>query len=698
MKNNMTKYLNLMIRTFVVFLGLVGFSSPALAEEVEDRRQFSSQRVFDLEFAHDPQISPDGKTIVYARRSMDKFQDAVVGRLWLVDARSGRHRPLANAEFAASSARWSPSGDRLVYLTSKDGKPEMRVHFIDSGQSYSIAQFEHGPSAPAWSPDGSQIVFSKFVPAKGTSFTSAPSAPEGAQWSEPVRVFDDLQFRRDGRGYLKKGVNHIFVLDAQGGTPRQVTRGENGFYSPKWLDDSSILVVGNDVDDPELDPIESELYRVDLVNLERKAITERDGPDHSPAVSADGKTIAWLGYDDKLKAYQQTDVFVMDVSGGEPKNISADFDRSIGAIAWQGSRLIAQAQVDGEIHLLSSSGNGRFNTLATDLGGTSFGRPYVSGSFSVSKNAIAYTQGDATDLANVAYLSGSKARTLTDLNRDLKAQTDFAPIEEIKVKSRFDGREIEAWVALPKNFKADGSFPMILEIHGGPFAMYGSVFSAEIQRFAAEGYVTVYANPRGSTGYGEEFAQLIDRKYPSQDHDDLMSVVDYLVDEQYVDESRLFITGGSGGGVLTAWAVGKTDRFAAAATIKPVINWATMALSADIARFVSRHWLRAQPWEDPELYWRLSPISLVGNVTTPTMVMVGEADWRTPTWEAEQYYTALKVQKVDTVLVRIPGASHSIASRPSRLIAKVDNIMGWFKKYDKALELDEIPRTTVESN
>ena len=209
-------------------------------------------------------------------------------------------------------------------------------------------------------------------------------------------------------------------------------------------------------------------------------------------------------------------------------------------------------------------------------------------------------------------------------------------------------------------------------------------FAAEIQRFAAEGYVTAYVNPRGSTGYGEEFAQLIDLNYPGEDHDDLMSVVDALVARNYVSADRLFITGGSGGGVLTAWAVGKTDRFAAAATIKPVINWTSMALSADISRFVSRHWFRAQPWEQPQEYWRRSPLSLVGNVKTPTMVMVGEADWRTPTWEAEQYYTALKVQDVDTVLVRVPGAPHLIAGRPSQLIAKTDNIMGWFAKYDPA--------------
>ncbi|MEL7391692.1 MAG: prolyl oligopeptidase family serine peptidase, partial [Pseudomonadota bacterium] len=242
----------------------------------------------------------------------------------------------------------------------------------------------------------------------------------------------------------------------------------------------------------------------------------------------------------------------------------------------------------------------------------------------------------------------------------------------------------EAWVALPHGFEADGSAPMIMEIHGGPFAMYGPYFASEIQRFAAEGYVTVYVNPRGSTGYGADFAMAIDKAYPGNDYDDLMSIVDALIERNYVSPDRLFVTGGSGGGILTAWIVGKTDRFAGAATVKPVINWMTMALSADIAQFVRRHWIREDPWENPDAFLDFSPIMLIENVVTPTLVMVGEEDWRTPTWEAEQFYTALKLKGVETALIRVPGSPHYIAGRPSRLIAKTDNIMGWFAKYDPA--------------
>lgn len=663
----------------------------AEADEQQDSRKFTSERLFDLEYAASPQISPDGKTVVYARRSMDKFTDRVASDLWSLDMRTGDHRPLISGEGSNSSVRWSPTGDRLIYLTSVDGKPSLRIRFQDTGKSFAIAQLEQSPSAPVWSPDGKYIAFSMLVVSESPSFATPIAAPENAEWSEPVRVFDDLTIRFDGAGYLKPGAQHVFIVSAQGGTPRQVTFGENGYTNPEWIDNNNLIVVGNDVEHAELDPIESELYKVSLVDLSIEAITSRDGPDHSPLMSPDGGFIAYRGYTDELKAYQQTDLYLMKTDGSDIQNLTANYDHTIESAQWlpSGRGLVVQALVDGLINLVVVDLSGKVKVLVTDIGGTSFGRPYASGSFSIASGlggntpTIAYTKGSPDRPAEVAYQQGfGDSRVLTDLNSDVLPYLDMAKLEEIKVKSRHDGREIEAWIALPHGFEADGSYPLLLEIHGGPFAMYGPYFATEIQRYAAEGYVTVYVNPRGSTGYGEEFSQLIDKAYPGNDHEDLMTVVDELLKKEYVDEQRLFITGGSGGGVLTAWAVGKTDRFAAAATIKPVINWTSMALAADISRFVSRHWLGVQPWENPDLYWRLSPISLVGNVKTPTLVMVGEEDWRTPAWEAEQFYTALKVQKVDSALIRIPGASHSIASRPSRLIAKVDNILGWFAKYD----------------
>lgn len=233
----------------------------------------------------------------------------------------------------------------------------------------------------------------------------------------------------------------------------------------------------------------------------------------------------------------------------------------------------------------------------------------------------------------------------------------------------------------PPDFDPQKRYPLLLEIHGGPFANYGPRFAAELQLFAAAGYVVLYVNPRGSTSYGEEFANLIHHNYPGQDYDDLMSGVDAVIAEGYVDPQQLYVTGGSGGGTLTAWIVGKTQRFRAAVVAKPVINWASFVLTADLSPVFARYWFGEMPWENPEAYWRRSPLSLVGNVTTPTLLLTGEEDLRTPMSETEQYYQALKLSGVETAMVRVPGASHSIARRPSQLIAKVAAILGWFERY-----------------
>jgi len=235
---------------------------------------------------------------------------------------------------------------------------------------------------------------------------------------------------------------------------------------------------------------------------------------------------------------------------------------------------------------------------------------------------------------------------------------------------------------LPPDFVAGKQYPLILEIHGGPFASYGPVFSTDDQLYAAAGYVVVYANPRGSTSYGEEFANLIHHDYPNHDYDDLMSVVDAAIAAGYANPNELFVTGGSGGGVLTAWIVGQTQRFRAAATQKPVINWASFSLTTDIATYVPKYWFGKLPWEDPQGYWRRSPLSLVGNVSTPTLVVVGEQDFRTPVSDSEQYYEALKLRGVATALVKVPGASHGgLAARPSQSAEKVSAILAWYQRY-----------------
>jgi dipeptidyl aminopeptidase/acylaminoacyl peptidase len=661
----------------------------AAKEDAAPSKRFTAERVFDMEYATDPQVSPDGKTVAYVRHSMDRMTDRDKGQIWILDLSDGSNRPLVTGGAGASSPRWSPDGSRMIYSTSTDGKPEIRVLYLDTGRSFPLAQFLEGPSQAVWSPDGKTIAFSMFVPGDTPSFAKPPKPPEGATWNDGVKVIDKLTFRFDGAGYLKDGADQVFVLPVDGGTPRQVTFGDAPMGGPAWLDNDTLLVSGNTAEDADMDPVESEIYAVELSDLSIRALTTRDGPDSGPVVSPDGKTVAYRGFDDKTLSYQQADLYLMDADGGNQRALAQDFAGEIGQTAWapDGKSLYVLSEDHGVLTLFNIDLKGKVSQVVTNIGGASIGRPYADGSFSVSTNkkpVVTYTAGfaDRPSEIGVAGADGKNAKVLTALNADVLPYVDVARVEEVKVASSADGLEIEGWVAFPPDFKADGTFPMILEIHGGPYSMYGPFWGSEIQRYAAEGYVTVWTNPRGSTGYGEDFALKIDKAYPGNDYDDLMSVVDEMVARKYVDPERLFVTGGSGGGILTAWIVTKTDRFAAAASIKPVINWMTMALAGDIAQVVRRHWIRAEPWSDPEAFLKFSPIRYVDKVVTPTLIMVGEEDWRTPAWEAEQFYTALKMNGVDTAYIRVPGSPHYIASRPSRLIAKTDNIMGWFAKYD----------------
>ncbi len=658
------------------------FLAPAGPAEA---RTFEPMDVFALQWADNPQISPDGRHIVYERMGFDIMKDRKRSSLWTIDADGRNQRPLAST---GQGAAWSPDGRRIAFVAKDEGSAQIQMHWMDSGQTARITELTESPGNLSWSPDGHWLAFTMRVPAEGTSFATMPKPPKGAEWAAPVKVIDRVVYRIDGGGYVDPGYTHVFVVSADGGAARQVTSGKHNFNGqPAWTANGKALIVSANLDDDwEYQPLDSELYRVGVDDGAMTRLTERKGPDHSPTLSPDGKQLAWLGFDDQRHPYQPMRVYVGNADASKPRSLTDSIDLSISAIAWDGNRgLWLQYDDHGRTRLgwIPASG-GKIDAIANDLGGTEIGRPYTSASFSAAGGRVAYTQAGEKSLANLAVVERSgKPKALTDLGANLLDRLTLGEMQEITTKSSADGREIQAWVVRPPNFDAKKKYPLVLEIHGGPFAAYGPTFAPEIQLYASAGYVVVYANPRGSTSYGTEFANLIENAYPGQDFDDLMSVVDATIALGSIDTDNLFVTGGSGGGCLTAWIVGHTDRFRAAVSAKPVINWSSFVLTADMYPFFTKYWFTGLPWENAENYVLRSPIHYVGNVTTPTMMMVGDDDHRTPASEAEQFYQALKLRKVDTAMVRVPGASHSIAARPSNLIAKVLNIEGWFEKHRK---------------
>ena len=648
---------------------------------------FLNTDVFELEVADDPQISPDGSRVAYVRRSMDIMTDRPVSNIWIVDTDGNNHRPLLSGARNFSEQSWSPSGDRLAFVTTVYGRgPQIHVMWMDSLRSGPLTNLRRTPTNLAWSPDGRWIAFTMFVPGTPASLATPPAKPEGAEWAPPARVIEESQYRGDGAGYLEKGNSHIFVLSAEGGTPRQLTSGAyNHGGRLAWTPDGrSIVFAANRQDDWFYDPMEAELWSIDVKSGELTRLTDRDGPDGAPAISPDGSKLAYLGFDDRKMGYHSSQVYVMDRRNGDVTTLARDLDREIEDVQWVGNNRLLIAYDDfGDRVIASLSLADRIEVITRDVGGVVVGRPYSSGGFSTAANgSFAYTAGSSTRPADVGIGRGTRAtRRITDLNEDLLGHKSIPAAEEIRWKSSADGLDIQGWIVQPPGFDPQKKYPLLLEIHGGPFQTYGPHFSPEVQLFAAAGYVVLYTNPRGSTSYGTDFANEIHHNYPGQDYDDLMSGVDAVIARGYIDEEQLFVTGGSGGGVLTAWIVGKTDRFAAAVVAKPVINWTSWALTADMYTFGTKYWFADMPWENPEAYWARSPLSLVGNVATPTALLTGEQDHRTPITESEQYYQALKLRKVDTALVRIPEASHGIVARPSQLIAKADNILAWFARY-----------------
>ncbi|WP_240732858.1 S9 family peptidase [Halioglobus maricola] len=643
--------------------------------------------IFQLQQATSPVVDGSGKRIFYLRQSMDIMKDQRRTNVWMIGSDGEQHRPITSGAMNASSLTIAADDNRLAWVARDDAGAQIFMHWLDSGHSAQLTRLPASPGNLSFSPDGNWISFTMKVPAAPETMGTLPAAPKGAEWAPPPTVVDKPVFRSDGVGELRPGFTHVFLVSTEGGSVRQLTSGDYNFGSSlSWSKDSQALFLSTNLaEDWRYQPRESDIYRLDIASGELTSLTDRSGPDGSARVSPDGRALAYLGYDDTGLAADHNRLYVMDLASGESRQLLDDLDRGINAVRWStnSKRLYISYDDKGDTVLASTDLSGRLKVITRDMASVAFGRPYSGGQFAVGgRDVIAYTVGAPYSPAELASGRGSEAGTqITHFNSNLLESRELGKVEEIWVESSADGLAIQGWIVKPPGFDPAKKYPLILEIHGGPSTAYGPHFSAEVQLYAAAGYVVLYANPRGSTSYGQAFVDEIHHNYPSKDYDDLMSAVDGVLAKGYVDEEQLYVTGGSGGGTLTAWIVGKTDRFRAAVVAKPVINWTSFVLTADNTPFFARYWFGEMPWENNEAYWKRSPLSLVGNVTTPTMLLTGQSDWRTPMWETEQYYSALKLSGVDTAIVRIPGASHSIARRPSQLLGKVAAILAWFERY-----------------
>ena len=666
------------IAMLLALLCLSMLSAPALAQG----NRLSIEQFLDWEYVASPQISPDGRQIVYTKHWPDKINDKYEDEIWIVDADGGHNRFLVKG----SQASWAPDGKRLAYVAQ--GQPagaQIFVKWIDLPGETQLTRLDRGPSNLAWAADSKHIAFTMNVPGNSNVTIRMPARPQGAKWIDAPRVVDRLNYRNDGSGWRPDGFLHVFVISDQGGTPRQLTDGNYQDGAPKWLPDSRTVVFsGVRKEDAEYLRGGSEIYSVSLDGGTIRALTDRDGPDTSPTVSRDGKLIAYTGFDQNDNTYSVTKLYLMNADGSGKRSLAPDFDRSPAGLFWaednsgvyfvaedRGSENLWFEPVKGGAPKHVTEGVQILNVSSTSRNGVAVG---VRSTPKEPGNVVLF------DVKNPRQLS-----TLTNINAGLLEGHKIGDVEEIWYDS-VGGMKVQGWIVKPPDFNPSKKYPLILYIHGGPHAMYGVGFNFEFQNHAANDYVVLYTNPRGSTGYGQTFGNAINNNYPGEDYDDLMRGVDEVVKHGYIDERNMFVTGGSGGGVLSSWIVGHTDRFAAAVVMKPVVNWYSFVGTTDGADWYYN--FKKLPWDDPSEHLRRSPISYVGNVKTPTMLIDGELDLRTPIEETEQYYRALKMRRIDTAMVRLADEYHGFNGdfslrHPSNRIAQILFLRGWFEKHKR---------------
>jgi dipeptidyl aminopeptidase/acylaminoacyl peptidase len=628
----------------------------------------------EWEDVQSPRLSPDGKQIIYTRRWIDKLNDRWESSVWMMNVDGSRNRALVQG----GDVQWSPDGTRIAYTAR--GEPsgnQIFVRWMDAeGATSQITRLTESPSSITWSPDGKSIAFSMQVPYRESWNIPLPQAPRGSKWTEPPRIVTKLDYRQDRQGFIDDAYSHIFVVSAEGGTPRQISSGNWNHSNPEWMPDGkSIVFSSNRVPESEYQWRQSDIYKVDVATGQTTQLTTRRGPDNGPVPSPDGKLIAYTGYDSTDATWIDSKLYVMNADGSNPRVVTASLDRSPQNLVWakDGSGIYFSLDSEGSRNL-------NFTTLTGQIRPITKGNHMVSVSDISPTGFVVGTLTTPTKPADVISFTVAQPtfKQLTAVNEDVLTGKKLGEVEEIWYTS-VDNYKIQGWIVKPPDFDRTKKYPLILEIHGGPHSMYNVGFSFARQEHVAKDYVLLYTNPRGSTGYGSAFGNAIKNAYPGKDYDDLMAGVDSVVNRGYIDTRNMFVFGCSGGGVLTAWIVGHTDRFAAASSNCPVTNWMSFVGTTD-----GPTWYRNFEkyfWEDPSEHLRRSPIMYVGNVKTPTMLMTGELDLRTPMPQTEEFYQALKMRKVPTAMVRFKDEWHGTSSRPSNFMRTQLYLRSWFDRY-----------------
>ncbi len=661
------------------------------------KRRIKASDLYRIRQISHPEISPDGKHVVYAVQRVDRQTEKKYTNLWWVATSGGKAHPFTTGDHVDSQPRWSPDGQWVAFISNRADEKQPQLYLIpaNGGEARKLTDLKGEFASFAWSPDGKQIIcqFRK----KDKEALKREKDERKKKLGLVYRRITRLHYSLDGYGFLPQERWHLWIIDVKSGKAKQLTSGKvYDEKSPCWSPDGKqIAFVSNRSVDPDLHPDEDDLYLIPATGGEMRKLNAPLGPKSLPRFSPDGKWVAYIGHEGRGDWWKNERLWIVPTESDEAARcLTKDFDVTLNPFTIND---VGSAEMmpptwsnDGQKLYFQVSQHGSTTLNAINVSGGEMEEVIGPGgvvgtyTFDQSQQKLAYFYGQMKDPAQVwlREMPTGKSRQLTNLNSKLLSRLDLGEIEEVWFKGP-DDNDLQGWILKPPDFDPKKQYPSVLEIHGGPMAQYGNFFMHEFYYLAAHGYVVYFSNPRGGLGYGEEHAKAIWGGWGGADYDDLMAWTDYMLQQPYIDPQRLGVTGGSYGGYMTAWIIGHTKRYQAAVAQRSVTNCVSMWGSSDANWVFQMPWGNKPPYEDIEALWESSPMKHVGNARTPTLVIHSERDMRCPLEQGQQLYVALKTLHVDTELILFPDEPHGLSrvGRTDRRIARLKHIRRWFDRY-----------------
>lgn len=658
--------------------------------------RITAEDLYRLQLVEDPQISPDGRHVVYGLQWVKKEEEKKFSNLWVAPTGGDEPRQFTHGEQRDSSPRWSPDGQTIAFLSDRADEKQAQVYLLpfQGGEAQKLTDLKGTIGSIAWSPDGRQLLLS--FRRKDADALEREADEKKKKLGIVSRRITRADFRSDGAGYLPEERWHVWLIDVDSGEARQLTAGPYDEQSPCWSPDGAhIAFISNRSESPDLTPELDDVYVQAVDGEEPQRLPTNDGSKFALRFSPDGTWLSYVGQEGTGNWWRHNQVWIVPADGSSPAQSLTDretlhvsnstigdvADRPLTAPIWtpDGESVYFQASQKGNTSLKRVDLQGNTHDILTDPG------VFSNVSLSADGQALVYVWGTFDDPGQIWCSDGEgEARSqLTRVNRDWLDTLALGDVQSHWIEGP-DGNDLHGWILTPPDFDPARQYPSVLEIHGGPWLQYGHVFMHEFYVLAAQGYVVHFCNPRGGHGYGETHGKAIQQSWGDRDYADVMAWTDHVAGQPYVDADRMGVAGGSYGGFMTLWIVGHTERFAAAVAQRVVSNFISFWGSSDVGLLFEDPWAAGcAPWEALEMYWRQSPMSSIANVTTPTLLIHSEQDMRCHPEQGIQAFLALRRQGVDTELILFPEESHGLSrgGRTDRRVARLEHMLRWFETH-----------------